>query len=318
MTENLTPSTTSRPTTTTRPATPRPAGRTIAVLGLGAMGTAIARALAAAGHQVVVWNRTARPLDELGVERDSAVSVADSPLAALDDADLVVVCVRDHTASRGVVEQLAPALADRVIVNVSTGTPAEAVASAARAAELGARYVTGAVMVPTPMVGTEQCFVIYAGSASDVGEVGALVDALGGTSDVVGDDHAVPPAVDLAMLDIYFAGMYAFLHATALAGAHGVEPGRFLPYAQGIVSTLGGTLPDLTASVETRSYDTGQARLDMCLAFLEKIVASSREVEIDPGLAELVRAASARAATRRPGSTDWDVVAEDFLPPAVG
>jgi len=51
----------------------------------------------------------------------------------------------------------------------------------------------------------------------------------------------------------------------------------------------------------------------MCLSFLEHIVTSSREAGIDPGSAEVVRSASARALTSWPGSTDWDVVGEEFL-----
>ena len=282
---------------------------TISVLGLGAMGAAIAGALATDGRRVRAWNRTPKTLP------DGRIDVVDSPDSALEGANLVVVCVRDHVASRAVVERIAPHLQGQVVVNLSTGTPTEATESAEHAAGLGVRYVTGAVMVPTPLVATEHCVVLYAGAPAHLEQVEPLFAAMRGTSDVVGHDHAVPPALDLAMLDIYFAGMYAHLHATALAAAHGIEPQRFLPYAQGIVGTLGASLPDLTTSVEQRRYDAGQARLDMCLSFLEHIVASSREAGIDPGLAESVRAASARAFTGQSPGTDWDVVAEDFLPP---
>ena len=282
---------------------------TISVLGLGAMGAAIGGALVADGHRVRAWNRTPKTLSDVRID------VVDSPAAAVEGADIVVVCVRDHAASRAVLEQIAPHVDGRVVVNLSTGTPTEAVASAEHAAGLGLRYVTGAVMVPTPLVATEHCVVLYAGAQAHLEQVAPLFAAMRGTSDEVGTDHAVPPALDLAMLDIYFAGIYAHLHATALAAAHGIDPQRFLPYAQGIVGTLGASLPDLTMSVGNRRYDAGQARLDMCLSFLEHIVASSREAGIEPGLAELVRAASARAMTSRSPETDWDVVAEDFLPP---
>lgn len=66
---------------------------------------------------------------------------------------------------------------DRVVVNFSTDTPDDAVGSAAHARELGMRYVTGAVMVPTPLVGTEDCFVIYVGGETDLCEITPLFDA---------------------------------------------------------------------------------------------------------------------------------------------
>lgn len=285
---------------------------TIAVLGLGAMGAAIARAAAGAGATVRAWNRTDRDDVRALAGLDGLVVVGD-PAEAVAGAGLVVLCVRDHTASRALLDVVAPHLDDAVVVNVSTGSPSEAVETAGRAAARGVRYVTGAVMVPTPMVGTDDCLVLYAGPDPDVAQAALLDRVLGGTSDVTGPDHAVPPALDLAMLDVYFAGMYAHLHATALAQAHGIEPARFLPYAQGVVATLGGSLPGLTQAVERRTWDGGEARLDMCLAFLEHIVGASEEAGIDPGLASAVRDASARALERVPGSTDWDVVAEDFI-----
>lgn len=285
----------------------------IAALGLGPMGAAITRALAVAGHDVAAWNRTPRSLDALGLDGLERVRLATSPDEAIADADLVVICVRDHTASADLVEQVAAATNHPVVVNLSTGTPSEATRSAEHAHGLGLRYVTGAVMVPTPMVGTEQCFVLCAGVPDDLDAAAPLLAAMGGTSDLVGEDHAVPPALDLAMLDVYFAGMYAFLHSAAMVGAHGIDPARYLPYAEGIVATLGGSLPDLATAIERRTYDGGEARLDMCLAFLDHIVATSEEVGIEPGLAAVVRDASAAAMARWPADTDWDVVAEDLL-----
>lgn len=282
------------------------------------MGAAITRSCARTGTRVIAWNRTPRTAADLGVDGLPTVTLADDPAAAVRAADLVVVCVRDHRAARRVLDAAAPALRDQVVVNLSTGTPREAVASAAHAEHLGVRYVTGAVMVPTPAVGTDACLVLYAGAERDLAELRVLEEGLGGTGDRTGTDHALPPALDLAMLDIYFAGMYAHLHATALARAHGVEPERFLPYALAIVETLGATLPDLTAAVDRRTYDGGEARLDMCLSFLEHIVATCRETGLPPGLAEPVRDASARALERWPASTDWDVVSEELLPQAAG
>lgn len=288
-----------------------PTSEPIAVLGLGPMGTAIARSLSGAGEFVRAWNRTPRRLD--GVDAAGRLEVVESPAEAVASARLIVICVRDHEASRAVIEAVAPAVGDAVVVNASTGTPAEAVESARRAAELGLRYVTAAIMVPTSMIGTEACSVLYAGASEDLRATQPLQRALGGATDVVGDDHAVPPALDLAMLDVYFAGMYAFFHAAALAAAHGIEPARFLPYAEGIADTLRGSLADLTSAIERRSYDGGDARLDMCLSFLDHVVTTSDGVGLDRGLAGMVRDASARAMAHWPGATDWDVVAEDFL-----
>lgn len=68
----------------------------IAVLGLGAMGRRMAANLLKAGHQVIVWNRTARaaePLLALGATQ------AATPRDAAAGADFVLAMVRDNAAS---------------------------------------------------------------------------------------------------------------------------------------------------------------------------------------------------------------------------
>ena len=71
----------------------------VAVMGMGAMGSRMATRLIHAGHQVTVWNRTAAntvPLVELGA------TAAETPIAAVTDAEFVISMVRDDCASRDV------------------------------------------------------------------------------------------------------------------------------------------------------------------------------------------------------------------------
>jgi 3-hydroxyisobutyrate dehydrogenase len=80
---------------------------TMAVLGTGIMGSAMARNWLAAGETVRVWNRTrtkAEPLAEAGAQ------VADDPASAVDGADVVVTMLYDADA----VERAMEAAADRL------------------------------------------------------------------------------------------------------------------------------------------------------------------------------------------------------------
>lgn len=280
---------------------------TIAVLGLGPMGIALARSALATGHPVRVWNRSPKDLAPLGLS--TAAPIVDP--ADPGEVDLVVICVRDHSAARPLIDALAARGTRVPVVNLSTGTPREALESADHAHRLGLTYVTGAIMVPTPMVGTPDCLVLYAGSPAVRPVVAPIVTAsFGGAAEWTGADHAIPPVLDLAMLDLYFAGMYGFLHSAALAEAHGITPERFLPYATNITATLGASLPDLTSAITRRTYNSGEARLDMCLAFLEKITAASAESGVPDVLPGVVRDASRSALQSWSPDTDWDCVME--------
>jgi 3-hydroxyisobutyrate dehydrogenase len=65
----------------------------IAFLGTGIMGAPMARHIAAAGHDVTVWNRTREKAE--GIE---GVSVADTPADAVKDAEVVVTMLSDGDA----------------------------------------------------------------------------------------------------------------------------------------------------------------------------------------------------------------------------
>jgi 3-hydroxyisobutyrate dehydrogenase len=105
----------------------------IAVLGLGRMGTAVARRLTDRGHRVVGWTRSGRPAPGLTTTLDARAAVA--------DADVVVLCLFDGAACREVVGRLGDRLAATTIVNTSTVGPDEAQSLAAEIQAAGGAYV---------------------------------------------------------------------------------------------------------------------------------------------------------------------------------
>jgi 3-hydroxyisobutyrate dehydrogenase len=73
----------------------------VAFLGLGVMGGPMARHLAAAGHDIVVWNRTVARADAFAAAHGG--TVAASPAAAARDAGAVFTCVGNDDDLRSVV-----------------------------------------------------------------------------------------------------------------------------------------------------------------------------------------------------------------------
>jgi 3-hydroxyisobutyrate dehydrogenase-like beta-hydroxyacid dehydrogenase len=124
------------------------APHTIAVLGLGRMGTAIATRLADHDLHVIGWTRsgrTAAPIE----------TVAD-PNDAVAKADLVLLALFDGNACSHVLDQVRGSLStDTLIVNTSTVSPDEA---SALARQNGPSYVHAPVLgsVPAVAAGTLQ------------------------------------------------------------------------------------------------------------------------------------------------------------------
>lgn len=73
--------------------------RVVAVLGLGVIGRRLATRLLAAGHEVVVWNRTTTAADQLV---ENGARAAETPREAVRRAEVVLVTVSDDAASRSI------------------------------------------------------------------------------------------------------------------------------------------------------------------------------------------------------------------------
>ena len=85
----------------------------ISIIGLGAMGHAIARALIHAGHSVTVWNRTASRMQAF---HSSAKMCASSVPEAVTASDVIIVCIDDYDATLALIEanNLKELLSDKV------------------------------------------------------------------------------------------------------------------------------------------------------------------------------------------------------------
>ncbi len=97
----------------------------ISMIGLGAMGSALARALLKSGHGLTVWNRTPQkmePFAALGAE------TAESALEAVQASPLIMVCIDNYAATKQLLssDDVAPHLAGRTVIQLGTGTPKEA------------------------------------------------------------------------------------------------------------------------------------------------------------------------------------------------
>ncbi len=120
--------------------------RTIGFLGLGIMGAAMSRNLMKAGHDVMVWNRSAdaaKPLAEAGAE----VAATPAEAAAFGEINLVMLtgpeaCDAVLFGPSGAAESLK---SGKVVVNMSTISPAYARQAADRVRQTGADYVDAPV-----------------------------------------------------------------------------------------------------------------------------------------------------------------------------
>src|SRR5687768_15789232 len=101
----------------------------VTVLGLGSMGSTLARRLLERGRKVTVWNRSPGKADSL---LRQGARLADSAGAAIAASPVSVMCVYDYRAASAILEtpEASQAGHGRVLVQLTTGSPQEALAAA--------------------------------------------------------------------------------------------------------------------------------------------------------------------------------------------
>lgn len=207
--------------------------RTVAVLGTGIMGSAIARRLLAAGFAVRAWNRTrerAEPLAEAGAE------LAASPADAADQADFVLTMLTDGGAVEGTMfgrRGAAAAMADGAIWLQASTVGMRSAQVLGRAAAM-----QDLVYVDCPVLGSKE-----------PAERGGLVVLASGPEEV--QERCMPVFEPLAkrvlwvgpagsgsrlklVTNAWLIGVVgALAEAIALAQCTGVDPAQFLEAIKG-------------------------------------------------------------------------------------
>lgn len=231
----------------------------VSVLGLGAMGSALAEALVDAGHTTTVWNRTPGKADGLVARGATAAATAGD---AVRGGRLVIACLLDHASVHEVLDPLAGELAGSTLINLTTTSPAQARELAEWAADAGIAYLSGGVMAVPHMIGKPGSSILYSGSADVFHQYEPLL-GVWGTSTYFGEDAGLASLYDLALL----AGMYVmfagFMHGAAMVAPAGVTARQFATMAAPWLSAMTGGFEGYAAVIDGGDYTVeGQQSLE--------------------------------------------------------
>jgi 3-hydroxyisobutyrate dehydrogenase-like beta-hydroxyacid dehydrogenase len=186
------------------------------------MGSAIARTLAQRGSKVTVWNRTRSAAEAL---TGSGIEVADTPAAALEASELTIVCVLDHGVALGILRdglRSVPTLAGRVVVEMSSSTPAQAQEFFAEVVEHGADALDANIMCYPAHIGTDDAMILYAGPLATLEQAEPILRVLGDIRHA-GEDPGAARIIAKTAASVYFASHTAFAEAYAAALALGAD-----------------------------------------------------------------------------------------------
>lgn len=215
----------------------------ITVLGTGRMGSALVHALLKAGHSTTVWNRTVEKTAPLAA---AGAAVATSVRDAVEASDIIIVNVIDYSATAVLLRgDIAPLLRDKLLVELTSGTPHGAREAGQWASKLGATYLDGAIMATPDFIGTEHGTVLISGPQMVFDRNKDVFRALGGNIQHIGEDLGLANALDSALLALMWGALFGTLQSMAICRAENIDLGELAKQWTILAPVVDGLVTDL-------------------------------------------------------------------------
>ncbi|MFE4966146.1 NAD(P)-dependent oxidoreductase [Streptomyces sp. NPDC056660] len=268
----------------------------VSVLGMGLMGSAVAKAFIDAGHDVAVWNRTPAKCVPLA---ESGARTVWSPSEAVAWGDVTVAVLSDYRAVEEVVASMAPgcAAAGTVFVNLTTGDADAAVAMEKTFASTPMAYLDGAVLSFPKDVGGTADILLSGPEAAWHAHTDVLAAMGSGTVHTGAAIHEANVIDTAATGGFLCVALGAFYEASAYASHHGVPADRLAVHALRWLDLLRTEILDGAQQIESGSYETDQAAVDTYEAAMAMITDTIRAIgqpaHISAGFLANLRAAQA-------------------------
>jgi 3-hydroxyisobutyrate dehydrogenase-like beta-hydroxyacid dehydrogenase len=250
------------------------------VIGLGTMGSTLARLLLQKGYHVTVWNRTiakAKPLVQAGAV------LAPNVAAAVSASPIIVICVHDYPATNQILDtkDVIAALAGRILIQLSTGSPQEARGSEVWAREHGAEYLDGAIQVAPSQMGRSDTPILISGAETAFRQSESLLKVLGGNLTYLGEQIGSASAMDLATLSYIYGSMLGFLHGVRICEAEGFRVDTYGSIINDIASGMGEFLKHEGTVIQAGNYAVSESPLKISVEITERLVQTAHAAQIN-------------------------------------
>lgn len=223
----------------------------VTLVGLGAMGSALAKALINTEYQITVWNRSPekmKPLVSLGA--NEAADIKD----AVQASKLLMACLSSYASTRDLLDtvEIAPFLSGRTLVQLGTGTPSEARENETWMKKCHGDYLDVTIQPYPEGIGDEVSRFFISGSKTAYELTLPYLKHFGGDLRYLGENVGAANTLDLAELIYSLSEFIGFAHAARICEAEEVGLNQFASlFKEGVPGR------DLADMVHADNYEVG-------------------------------------------------------------
>jgi len=282
----------------------------VGFVGLGSMGLAMAESLAAAGHQLFVYNRShgrAQPLHEAGAR------IAATPAEAAREAEVVFSMLSDDLALESVSFGDDGILAGlpRGAVHVSSSTISVALSDrlTSEHAARGQGFVSAPVFGRPEAAAAKQLWLLAAGKASDVARCVPLFECLGRGITQLGEKPSAANVVKLTGNFLIASMMEALGEAFALTRKAGIAPSTFVELFAHVFGKNSTIFESYAKRIAEEAYAPAGFKMPLGLKDVRLALAAGQELGVPLPLADLLGQQMQAAIDTGKAELDWSAIA---------
>ena len=282
----------------------------VGFIGLGAMGSGMARNLIKAGHNVTVYNRTRSRADEL--KPDGAI-VADTAAQAASGAEAVFTMLADDHALEeitfGAGKLLESLPAGSVHLSASTISVQLSRRLTAAHRERGQHYLAAPVFGRPDAAAAAKLFVVAAGPQFQIERCQPLFSAIGQRTFVAGAEPPMANVVKLAGNFLITTIIEGLAESFALARKSEVDPGQMLEILTGSLFPA-PIYKNYGAMVAHEKFEPVGFKLKLGAKDNRLVLSAAEEAGVPMPMASLVRDQFLAAMAQGMAEDDWAAVAK--------
>jgi 3-hydroxyisobutyrate dehydrogenase-like beta-hydroxyacid dehydrogenase len=281
----------------------------VGFIGLGNMGSAIARNLIKAGHDLTVYNRTqsrAEPFVSLGAR------IAETPSEAAADAEVLITMLADDAAVEAVIFAPGNAIqalpANAVHISMSTISVALSRRLAESHREKGQNYLAAPVFGRPDAAAAAKLFIVVAGLSEQIERCRPLFDAIGQKTFIAGEEAHAANVIKLAGNFLITTVIESLGEAFAFGRKFGVDPHAFLDILTNSLFTA-PVYRNYGSMIASDNFEPAGFKLPLGLKDNRLLLAAAQEAGAPMPMASLVHDRFVAALARGLGESDWAAIA---------
>lgn len=290
--------------------------KSIGMIGLGHMGSALAESLLAKEFQITVWNRTQSKAEHL---KTLGATVSSSVELAAQQSDILIACLLDHVATRNTImsQEVGTALRGKSLVQLSTTTKDEVDELVKWADAYDIELLKGGIMVYPDDIRDGNGAILYGGPKDLFDRLHPVLMAMGGKPTHVCDLPADVVASISAGYAFLYSSLISFLFGAAICHRGGISVEAFTnnviePFISS--GSLMRYLGNAGQAAAKRQYDGElQATLDVWDDALRQIITDIEAIEIDTAILQPLKSLLETSSARGHGESDIASIIETLL-----